>query len=943
MSIENRQKIPVPRRSFLWSLNETSGEILTHVGPTEFTPSANDRIVRSTAAGGFEQAPMEARPFVVARDGEYVLLKNPSCQLRSGGAAEELASGLGQPRPQAEGERNPVKAEPNEAPNGAFVPGGNKEKELQLGTTRVVAGPCAFPLWPGQSAEVRPAHKLGANQYLLVEVVGDVDEKARYFKLVLASAGLSSAVIDAGDAEPSEAGEPAPRADERALRLGQRIVIQGRHTQLFVPPSGIEVVAPIEEDSGTAVRDADDDGLQRLAPATSEETGKLLAQVREGLSQKQFSTLKNELRHRSDLTIGERAVILAALDAAHEERQQSRPRGPRAERSERARGPSDPYARRAVVLGPKEFCVLFDADGKPRIVRGPARVFPGPHDTFLHRGSRRRVYDAYELGEHQALWIRVIAPIARDALARHLPGLELDQPAYDAGAEFVLRGRPTVFFPFIEAEVVHPETGEPHVGNDHASVVLEVVGIDQKSAIHVRDRRTGLVKMVRGETSYLVDPRSEEHVHRQVPAEQWNLWIAHAAPHLRSGAPVTTPWALSVTVPNGEACLVTSRHARRVEIGPKVVLLDFEEALTTLTLSRGPSKDGHATLETAFLRVEGGRVADTFDLESSDFVRLRLKLGFTGHFEASSAEGQEAWFHVADPVKLLADTVRARVRASAQRLPAATLLAGARELVQAALFTDGALRFPQNGMVLDQADVLALDIVDPALAAQFQKLHRESLDLELKDRASTRRLDSLRHQDAIDEEEHAIVRRAIERKAASNVVDAETTHGLALRKVQLDAVLDAAALAKRQAEAEAARKAQLVAERELGEAAATAKLRDAEASARAARSEHEAVESHRAALAAIEKELARAFAEADAVRLAAIQKELVGALHVAADAEVLKAAANNMNLVALLGGKSPAELLAQVVRGTPLERATNGMRARRDAEEPAKTEENGSR
>jgi hypothetical protein len=88
------------------------------------------------------------------------------------------------------------------------------------------------------------------------------------------------------------------------------------------------------------------------------------------------------------------------------------------------------------------------------------------------------------------------------------------------------------------------------------------------------------------------------------------------------------------------------------------------------------------------------------------------------------------------------------------------------------------------------------------------------------------------------------------------------------------------------------------------------------------------MESHRSALATIEKELARALAEADAVRLAAIQKELVGALHTAADAEVMKAAANNMNLVALLGGKSPAEILSQLVRGTPLERSTDSMRSR---------------
>ena len=76
--MENRQKIPVPRRSFLWSLNQTSGEILTHVGPTEFTPSANDRIVRANNRRGFErQARMEARPFILARDGEYVIITNP--------------------------------------------------------------------------------------------------------------------------------------------------------------------------------------------------------------------------------------------------------------------------------------------------------------------------------------------------------------------------------------------------------------------------------------------------------------------------------------------------------------------------------------------------------------------------------------------------------------------------------------------------------------------------------------------------------------------------------------------------------------------------------------------------------------------------------------------------------------------------------------------------
>ena len=102
MSIENRLKIPVPRRFFLWSINESSGEVLTHVGPTEFTPSANDRIVRANDRGGFEQPPqMEARPFIVVRDGEYVVLSNP---IRNEGSEE--------------------------TPNGAYLPGGKSPMDL---------------------------------------------------------------------------------------------------------------------------------------------------------------------------------------------------------------------------------------------------------------------------------------------------------------------------------------------------------------------------------------------------------------------------------------------------------------------------------------------------------------------------------------------------------------------------------------------------------------------------------------------------------------------------------------------------------------------------------------------------------------------------------------------------------------------------------------------
>ena len=81
-------------------------------------------------------------------------------------------------------------------------------------------------------------------------------------------------------------------------------------------------------------------------------------------------------------------------------------------------------------------------------------------------------------------------------------------------------------------------------------------------------------------------------MHRRIPAEDWNLWIGHAEPHKRTAHDVDTPWALSVIVPNNEAIHITSRHGRRVVTGPCTELLEYEERLTALALSDGPSKDG---------------------------------------------------------------------------------------------------------------------------------------------------------------------------------------------------------------------------------------------------------------------------------------------------------------------------------------------------------------
>jgi hypothetical protein len=254
------------------------------------------------------------------------------------------------------------------------------------------------------------------------------------------------------------------------------------------------------------------------------------------------------------------------------------------------------------------------------------------------------------------------------------------------------------------------------------------------------------------------------------------------------------------------------------------------------------------------------------------------------------------------------------------------------KIIRSVLFGEAdTLRFDENGMVIDACELLELKIIDPALAELFTSAQKEAVKLQITDETSSRRLSSERHQDQVDAEEHEIVRRAVARKAVSQVVDAENEHQVELKKLELRYALGDVELARTSVQTTTRLDDELRTASLRAAANVERRRKEAEADAAANAVVYEVEEAHLAKVTALELERARAVAEAEAVRLKAIQPELVGALHAAADADVMKTAAANMNLVSLLGGKSPQELFEHVVRGTPLERSTRDMRARSEA------------
>ena len=585
--------------------------------------------------------------------------------------------------------------------------------------------------------------------------------------------------------------------------------------------------------------------------------------------------------------------------------------------------------REAVVLSEKEFCVIVDADGKREIKVGPARVFPGPYDSFMTEASDNRIYSAYELLPQRALWLRFVSSISREKLAQKLPrGVELDRETYFPGDEMIVTGLNTFFFPFVEIEILHPLTGQPHFGNDHADVFIEAIGLDQKSGIYVRDLATGEVRLVRGKRSYLVDPREEVHITRTVSTDDWNLWIVPGEPHKTTDRPITTPWAISINVPHNTAVLAASAQGQRIIQGPCVELLEYDERLVTLSLSTGTPKTDASTLRTCYLRTMGNVVSDVIRVETSDFVEVDLRVSYRISFEE---EYKERWFNHENYVGMVVEHLRSLVRRNCRQMSLTELWPRIPDVVRDIILgerTDEGRRgrlFDENGLWVTEVEILESVILDDEIGEYLETVQRESVSLQISDRQVSEKLRSekLRHQ--IELERMEMKREANERSA-----------GLKKRIRELECAAEMVEIEHK--ESAASRTSELTAQRLASELQATLQreqdrlavrlgelTKEAEARKSATKLENEELERHRQIITELETKLLAARSQATVAEREAIQPALVEALSALGDKVVLSEVAQNMNLISLFKGKDAASLFADVIGGGKLAKTIQGM------------------
>ncbi len=554
---------------------------------------------------------------------------------------------------------------------------------LNIGNKIVIEGPTMFALWPGQEAEVIRGHQLRSNEYLIGRVYNE--EEARV--------NASKARIVRANTDGDEATVKAPELfDAKNLTVGQLIIIPGTQVSFYIPPTGISVL-PID------------------------------------------GNLKK-------------------------------------------------YVREAITLEQLEYCVLLDENGKKRFERGPKVVFPTATENFMVKDGKNK-FRAIELNPIQGLHIKATAAYEDSVLGRLIKeGEEFfitgkDFPIYFPREEHSIvkyDGKDKQFaisIPKGEGRyVLERQTGNIRMVTGPAMLlpnpVIEVpvrrVLSDQecmlwypgnsdviifnrelrelsantpttRGAISEGDITRAARKGARGSVMATASLNNSLEMAAQSSIVS-SAYGAGLSDEIERSSTFTTPRSLTLNtklqgVPRiaiwpGYAIRVEDSSGQtRVEVGPKVVLLQYDEVLSVLSFSQGTPKTSDNPMRTPYLRIMNNKVTDQLTVETRDHAFIQLTLSYLVSFDPTM---KDRWFNIDNYIKLLCDRTRAEITSAVRGIDVAKFHEDPMSILSKVVMNEEESRtFDENGMMITSFELRDFRFGDKTVAelligAQSKKL-----------------------------------------------------------------------------------------------------------------------------------------------------------------------------------------------------------------------------
>ncbi len=616
------------------------------------------------------------------------------------------------------------------------------------------------------------------------------------------------------------------------------------------------------------------------------------------------------------------------------------------------RDENDDYVREAVTLERLEYCILLDENGNKRYIQGPAMVFPEPTEEFVQKSGLRK-FRAIELNEMSGLYIKVIAP--------YFEG----EKNYKEGDELFITGKDQmIYYPRPEHAIVKYGDKERHYS----------LAIPPGEGRYVLNRKTGKIFLQKGPAMFLPDPRDLVLIRRVLSTKQVQLWFPNNAEALsynlklaemqkgdnkdfvelnsieqqniaqQNIAPTpqyqeqrsqmrkkeavskemggeefsrdnkyTPPrmltldtkydGAVTIDLWTGYAVLVVSKTGtRKVVTGPQTYLLEYDENIEAVSLSTGTPKTDDNLLKTVYLRVLYNKVSDVVPAETSDYCQVSIQLSYRVNFEGEP----EKWFNVENYVKFLSDHMRSVVRNAVKKYTIMDFYAKGIDILRDVILgvaTEGVKRpgrlFAENGMKIYDVEILDIVLGDATIENLLIAAQQDVVKQNLKLLSEQRRLE-------FTQQNEVVIRQIAEtqsetRQKTVELQKAETNKNLELELTKIDASIQSE-WKKINAN--------------LSNQEVISKIQEAEL-LRKKETEQLVIDVQQQKLA---QELQKIKAEVEAVvsKAGAVSPDLIAALQAFGDKALAEKMAESMAPLAILGGKSIAEVFANLLKGTQL-------------------------
>lgn len=614
------------------------------------------------------------------------------------------------------------------------------------------------------------------------------------------------------------------------------------------------------------------------------------------------------------------------------------------------RDENDEYVREAVTLERLEYCILLDENGNKRFIQGPAVVFPEPTEVFVVRNNTRK-FKAIELNEMAGLYIKVIAPY------------EEEGKAYKVGDELFITGKDQmIYYPRPEHALVKYGKKEKHYA----------IAIPPGEGRYYMNRKTGTIALQRGPAMFLPDPREFVMIRRILSPKQVALWFpgnqealaynqklqeltksdqfrdfieanevesyaleqqeaelmaqSAAIPSKKEKASkqiaseeftrdtaFTPPrmlvldnkydGAVTLNIWTGYAVLVVSKTGtRKVIVGPENYLLEYDESIEAMELSTGTPKNEQEILKTVYLRVLHNKISDIIQAESADFTQVSIHLSYRVNFEGEP----DKWFNVENFIKFLTDHMRSFISNVVKKHTIMDFYGKGIEIIRDAVLgkaVEGGKRtgrlFEENGMRIYDIEVFDIRLSDTSLENLLIASQQDVIKQTLRIASEKRKLEFTQESEVIAQQIAEI--QSLTKQKTFQLQSQETVRELELLMSKADAEIKV-----QQKNLEAKLEEQDI-------------LSEINASELERKRENEDLR-----LEIAQKELTqyleelRGEVEGLVSKAQAISPALISALQAFADKALAERMAESMSPLAILGGKSVAEVFSNMLKGTSL-------------------------